>query len=559
MLEGTCDSARTFGPFDRGERPMARNNKHKHARYDINIIMIVMTKINMNIFLQAFIAGTLSALAFAPFDLFLPMVISVSWFYILLEESAKLPRKKVFLLGLAYGAGYFLAGNYWISISLLIDAARFGWLLPFSVTLFSVGLGLFFGFFAVAVNYLFNRYKFETSRKVLLFAMIWLGFELVRGYIFTGFPWNLAGYAMMFSDISMQSASIFGVYGLSFFTVIFCLIPVLYFYGKRQDRIFSYFLLLLFAGNLVFGFLRLENASLELMGKKIRLVQGNIKQSMKWDRDEKYSNFTKHLKISKSTDHEKVDGFIWSETSIPYPFGFNETVDLAVKKLVTDNDQFLISGALRIELDKFSGRVSKAFNSVYLFDKENIKHYDKHHLVPFGEYIPLQKYLPFVEKITGGGEGFASGSGPKTIEIDGIKVSPLICYEVIFPYNVVENGKRPDLFVNTTNDAWFLTSSGPYQHLNISKMRAVEYGISMARVANTGVSAYIDPFGRIVDQIALNKAGSIDVEIIRPIKSTILSHYKYSMLLYILLALIVLEKMFTTLIKPKKNEKLTKY
>ncbi len=510
---------------------------------------------NLNVNLQSFIAGAICCFSFAPFDLFFPAIFSICWLYYLIDNS-NLSNKKSFILGLCFGAGYFLTGNYWISISLLTDIGKFWWLLPFSVTLIPLGLGLFFAIFAAIFNYVNQKLSLYRYQKILLFAFLWLFIEIVRGYIFTGFPWNLIGYSMMFSDYAMQSASIIGVYGLSLFAVLFCLIPVVY-NGNKEDIVFGHILLIAFIVNLIFGFMRLEiDAKTESLNKTVRLVQGNIKQNMKWDKDEKMRNFKKHITMSQLGNIDKIDGFIWSETSIPYPIGFNYEVDSEVKKLVTKNNQFLISGALRVSFHNFySNRATNIFNSIFMFWDRDHKYYDKHHLVPFGEYIPLQKFLPFVKKITHGGDGFSEGLGPKTIKIPGIKISPLVCYEVIFPYNVVEQGTRPDLFVNVTNDAWFLTSSGPFQHLNMSRMRAVEYGISMARVANTGVSAYIDPYGRIVDEISLNEEGYLDVDLIRPLESTFLSLFKYYMLLFILLAMAVLERLYTTTIKSPKNEK----
>ena len=526
----------------------------------LNKIKRFFDRINsLDIFLQVFLAGILAAFAFAPFDLFFPLVISISWFYYLFNKSLDFSKKKIFLLGLFYGVGYFLAGVYWVSISLLVDISQFWWLLPFSITLFPLVLGLFFAFLSLVSHFIFKKFKLEEYQKVLLFSGFWLIFELIRGYIFTGFPWNLAGYSMMFNDYAMQSASIFGVYGLSFFAVLFCLIPILYLVDKKQERVVANILFVLFVVNLASGIVRLETAKPEYMGKKVRLVQGNVEQNLKWDSQEKYKNFVKHFDISESKGFENIDGFIWSETSISYPIGFYNEIDGKIKNFVDKNDQFLISGALKLNLDIYSGKVSKAFNSVFIFSKDGLKSYNKHHLVPFGEYIPLQKYLPFVKKITNGSDGFASGEGPKTLEVAGIKISPLICYEVIFPYNVVDSGDRPELFVNVTNDAWFGVSSGPYQHLNMSRMRAVEYGISMARAANTGVSAYIDPYGRIIEKIALNETGFIDVELIRPTNPTILSHFKFFMLLFILSVMAMLERLYTIIIKNPKNENHKKY
>ena len=168
--------------------------------------------------------------------------------------------------------------------------------------------------------------------------------------------------------------------------------------------------------------------------------------------------------------------------------------------------------------------------------------YDKHHLVPFGEYVPLQKFLPFIEKITQGGVGFSNGDGAKTIVANNLKFSPLICYEAIFFNEIIDKNNRPDLLVNLTNDAWFGFSTGPFQHFDMARMRAIEHGISLARVANTGISAMVDPFGRVVKKINLNDEGAIDVASIEALPPTI--YEKYDQLPLILLTLLTLIFLF---------------
>lgn len=524
----------------------------------MNFIRFFSAFSKLNIFLQSFLAGLLIALAFAPFDLFFPAIISISWFYLLLHDRilAKSNIKKIFLLGLSYGAGYFLAANYWISISLLVDIKKFWFLLPFSITLFPLCLGSFFGLVAVVVKIVFDKFKpHQQYQKVLIFSLIWLFFELLRGYVFTGFPWNLIGYAMMFSNYAMQSASIFGVYGLSLLTVIFCLIPILYF-SNKSDRYVAHFLLAIFVANIAFGIIRLESSQNQLMSKKARIVQANIEQNLKWDRNLKFNNFMRHIEISQKESLDNTDLLIWPETALPFPVGFNPQMDREVRSLMNDNHFALASGGLRLVYDYFTQKIDDVYNSIFIFTKDESYSYDKHHLVPFGEYVPLQKYLPFVQKITNGSDGFASGVGARTVNIDNpeLKISPLVCYEVIFPYNIVEEGTRPDLLLNLTNDAWFQTSSGPFQHLNMSRMRSVEYGIAMARAANTGVSAYIDPYGRIQQKIALNKEGFIDFQLIKPLKATFLSQFKYFMLLLLIISIVAMERTYTTIKNTKNNE-----
>ncbi len=453
------------------------------------------------------------------------------------------------ILGFCYGFGYFFAGIYWISISLLVDAEKFAWLIPFALTLLPSVLALYFSALAAAYKKLNHKFHFTKKyQKVLLFALLWLVFEVLRSLLFTGFPWNLIGYSLMFSDAAIQAASIFGIYGLSFFATLLCLTPALFIKPVKNDKIFAAILLILFIGNFIFGYCRLQNTKIvESDSTKLRLVQGNIKQDLKWNPAQKYRNFIKHVELSNALDKENIAAVIWSETAVPYAIDDGEELMRELQKAVPQNG-VLITGALRVAYEgaplqssatsPSQRTVQNVWNSVFTLNKNGIaNYYDKHHLVPFGEYIPFAKFLPFVEKITGGAEGFGEGGGPQTLDAEGFTFSPLICYEVIFSDKIIDKTNRPDLLVNVTNDAWFGTSSGPFQHFDMAKMRAVEYGVPLARVANTGISAFIDPLGRVKNSTNLNQEGFIDVNLVNKLDETIFSRFNHLPLLLAVLTI----------------------
>jgi len=499
-----------------------------------------------NKFLISFFVGVSCCFAFAPLNFFPAAIISLSVFYFLLEKEEQ--KKPIFWLGFFYGFGYFLAGIYWISISLLVEPEKFAWLIPFALTLIPSALALYLALFAISYKFLVAKFKLtQTHQKIILFAITWLVFEILRSVLFTGFPWNLLGYIWMFDVHFAQLASVFGIYGLSFFAVLICLFPTLFLRSNSLkkpkeislfDKIFAVILIVFFAANLVFGFSRVDDKKLVTDDKtKLRLVQANIKQEMKWDGEQKYKNFLKHIELTNSQSLDDVKAVIWSETSVPYVIDGNPEL-MKNLSLAVPQEGSLITGAIRLEHDE--DVIKNVWNSVFVIGKSGVtSFYDKHHLVPFGEYVPLQKFLPFVEKITGGGVGFSEGEGPQTIATSSFSFSPLVCYEVIFSDEIVQKNSRPDLLINLTNDAWFGVSSGPYQHFNMARMRAIEQGISLARVAGTGITAFVDPFGRVVKKIDLNQEGVIDVDLIKNLTPTIYANFGYKPLI-LLLALILI-------------------
>lgn len=500
-----------------------------------------------NKFLKAFIFGALCDLAFAPLHFFLAAPLSLTLFYLLLQSQfnsqSSNNKKNFFWIGWFYGFGYFFAGVYWIAISLLVDGEKFAWLIPFSLTLIPGVLAFYFGLLCLIYYAAIAKFSLTKNyEKIITFAVCWLICELLRSFLFTGFPWNLLGYVWVFSDEFIQLGSVFGILGLSFFAVLISLLPALFFQDQSfsaklssGNKIFAAALILSVIASFIFGYCRIDKSKIvKDENHKLRLVQGNIKQELKWDRDQKYQNFLKHIDLTNSKDLTNIAAVIWSETSVPYVID-SELVD-KIKPAIPQGG-ILVTGGLRLERDQ-TGEVSKVWNSVFALGNEGmIDHYDKHHLVPFGEYVPWQKYLPFIDKITDGAIGFSQGEGPKTINTQVFSFSPLLCYEVIFSDKIIDKKNRPDLLINLTNDAWFGNSSGPYQHFDMAKMRATEYGISLARVANSGITVFFDPFGRVIKRINLNQEGVIDVEFIKNLEPTFYSRYGYGTTFLLVLCL----------------------
>lgn len=473
-------------------------------------------KPRLNYFIS-FVLGLLSALAFAPIFLFPTLFIAFSGFLLLLSYATS--KKSSFLVGWWFGFGFFIAGLYWISFALLVDINSFGWLIPFAVLLIPAILAIYIGLVGLLAKILSkNKYQLLVN-----FICLWALFEIVRVNILTGFPWLLLGYSLCFSDNMLQLASVFGIYGLSF--VVLCIVCAPYLLldkYKKIDVIFIAAALLIFTANYSFGYLRLKNSTYELSDTMIRVVQANISQDLKWDSDERLNNIIKHANLTRK-NNDKVDYVIWPESAISFPLSFNSK--LRIDGIIPKNS-FLLAGGIRINDEK---NPTEIWNSMFVIncDGDIVNFYDKMHLVPFGEYVPLKKFIP-VTKVTHGSIDFSPGSNLKTIKVNEHLPSfaPLICYEAYFPEDVVIKKQLPDFIVNFTNDAWYGNTSGPYQHLYMTKLRAIEQGIPVIRAANTGISAVIDPYGRILKMLPLNSEGIIDLRLPKALETkTIYSKY----------------------------------
>ncbi len=469
----------------------------------------------------AFGLGGLGALAFAPIHALPVLWLALPGLVILAESRRSLTR--AFFIAWGWGLGHFVVGLYWISHALMTEAERFAWLVPIAVPAISALLAVF-----IAIPVTLSLWFPRGWPRVLGLAALWTLWEMARGIVLTGFPWNLMGSAWAFGSLPVQGAAWIGVHGLSLLTVILALLPLVW---SRRAAITGGAML---AGGFAFGLARLWPAEPAPAPVALRIVQGNIAQGHKWRDDLRAAHFRHYLALTASVpppSPEAGEGqvmVIWPETASPYLLAS----DLTARGFAADalpDGAVLIAGTPRLErMPEGTTPPVRVWNSLVALDDEGaiLATYDKHHLVPFGEYVPLRTVLP-IETIVPGNLDFSRGPGPRTVALGpGAQqgsvppFSPLICYEVIFPGNVTAPGDRPGWLLNLTNDAWFGISSGPFQHLAAARLRAVEEGLPLVRAANTGVSAIFDARGRTVASLGLAQTGVIAAPLPSPLAPT---------------------------------------
>lgn len=459
--------------------------------------------------LLAFVFGVCATLTLAPIYIF-PLIIPAygGLFWLISNATTK---KRAFADGWWWGFGFFTTGLYWFCIALLTDPEKFAWAIPFCLLGLNGIIALYPAVACLLYFLTFTNYRLQTTdyRKCFAFSLIWLVVEYARGHLFSGFPWNLAGYSFGFSDISLQLASVIGIYGLTFFAVLLgASITII-----RTSRILPLIIWSLFIISLIWGNYRLGNAKEgEATGTVLRLVQANIQQNHKWNPLLQKQGLDEHIRLTVSESLDKITHVIWAETATPYALRDNTPLTKYLGNSLP-NGVKLITGALRVDGDESNYNI---YNSAVMLDNGGkiIGNYDKHALVPFGEFIPLRFLIPSWLKLPVGDKDFSRGHGVQTENWQGLPpVSVLVCYEGIFPETAVDANNRPAWLLNITNDAWFGMSSGPYQHFEMARMRAVEQGLPLVRVANTGITAYIDEYGRIKGKIDLGTQGILDVEL----------------------------------------------
>jgi len=430
-------------------------------------------------------------------------------------------------IGWWFGFGYFVPGLFWVGEAFLVEAQTFAALLPFAVTLLPAYLALYWA----AAAGLAARFWSSGPSRVLTLALTLSAAEWARGHALSGFPWNTLGYALTYPLPLMQSAAVFGIYGLTLVgLLIFALPPVLWgeqpatIAGRRRRAAALAVAVVPLVLLALCGQIRLALASAATVpGIKLRIVQPSVPQREKWRPENQPRIFLDHLALSASDPAGNIDNLagvthvIWPEAAMPFLPLDHAEVGAAIGRALPQGT-FLISGALRAEpAPAGAPRPRRFFNSILVFGDGGslIAQYDKSHLVPFGEYLPLQPLLEAIglRQLTRLRGGFDAGATPRPLlEVPRLPpAAPLICYEAIFPAAVVEASARPGLLLNVTNDGWFGDTTGPRQHLHQARVRAVEEGLALVRAANNGISAAVDPYGRILAQLDLNARGTIDV------------------------------------------------
>ncbi|MBM3517723.1 MAG: apolipoprotein N-acyltransferase [Alphaproteobacteria bacterium] len=458
--------------------------------------------------------GAGAALALPPFH-HVPLLIPAFTGFVWLLAACRTGRSAA-ITGWWFGFGHFTLAFYWTGNALLTDPERYAWALPFAVLGLPAVLAPFPALAAVAVHYV----RGDTLARVLALAVAWTAAEWLRGHVLTGFPWNLIGYAWTPVTPLLQLTAVIGIYGLSALTIVAaaslaCATDA----GSRRFLPAGAALLGLAALTLI-GVVRLAgDGGGEVAGVRLRIVQAAIAQHHKWLPETRLAQVERYVTLSSDAADIRPTHLIWPETATPFYLAQEPALLAALGRLVAPGGA-LLTGAPRLA----TGDPPQVWNSLHALDPGGrvVGTYDKHHLVPLGEYLPLRSVLARlgISKLTAGTIDFSAGGGPRTLAVPGLPpVSPLICYEAIFPDEVVAKGQRPAWLLNVTNDAWFSNSAGPYQHFAAARVRAIEQGLPLVRAANTGISAIVDPYGRIIGSLPLGHAGVLDGPLPRPTAS----------------------------------------
>jgi apolipoprotein N-acyltransferase len=470
--------------------------------------------------LAAIFAGAISVLAFAPV-FFFPVLYLTMPVLVWLIDGSDGPRGAA-RDGWAFGFGYFLANLFWVGEAFLVEAEKFALLMPFAVTILPAGLALIWAG-ATAIARCFWR---SDASRVLVLAITLSLAEWLRGHVLTGLPWNVLGYALTYPIELMQSAALMGVYALTMVAAVIFMAPLVVAAEADRGRQRAAFAKACLIAGLPIAFLAAHGAWIlaipaprNVPGVTLRIVQPSVPQREKWQPQNQAAIFSQHLEMSATgpdgnrDDLAGVTHVIWPEAAMPFlPLEHPEALS-AIGEMLPDG-AVLVTGALRRE-KRINGE-QQGFNSLMAFGDKGqlIATYDKAHLVPFGEYLPFDRVLGAIgfKKLTQGLGSFASGPTSRPLlKIPGLPpVAGLICYEVLFPGHVVDRSARPGLIVNVTNDGWFGDTSGPRQHFHQAKVRAVEEGLPVVRAANNGISAIIDPYGRVTAVLSLNAKGVTD-------------------------------------------------
>ncbi|MCU0832110.1 MAG: apolipoprotein N-acyltransferase [Rhizobiaceae bacterium] len=479
--------------------------------------------------LVAFLAGAVLALALAPVDVFAAGFLAFPVLVWLLDGAVPSPsagflsaRLPAFRTGWMFGFGYFLAGFWWIGAAILVDAANFAWALPLAVLGLPAVLAVFFGLACGLAHFGWH----DGPARIFALAAAFTGVEMVRAVVLTGFPWNALGYTLANNPVFLQTAALIGVDGMAATAVLAFAAPALL--TGRHGRSLGLALPVLVIGAMAaWGLARpsVQPLATDAQTLTVRLVQPSIDQSQKWDDAAKDAIFATLMRLTADAAPmagpagdaapSRPDVVIWPETALPFLLEERPQA-LAMIGEALEDGQTLLTGAVRVEGG--TGTEVRFYNALLAIDDEGAVTgaADKLHLVPFGEYLPLREWLePLgLREIAVTPGVFSAGVNATPITLaGGTMIMPLICYEAIFPAAVRQAAQKADLLVNVTNDAWYGATPGPYQHFRQAQLRAVENGLPLLRVGNNGLSAVVDPYGRVAGGLALNAVAHSDVQV----------------------------------------------
>ena len=495
-----------------------------------------------------------------PLGLFPALIVTMSVGVWLLDgcgaESIRVRAKSAAAAGWFLGFGYFVCGLYWLGAAFLVEADRFAWALPLGVLGLPAVLACF-----TAVGFVLSALLWRADAGRVFSLAFGLGVsEAARGTLFTGFPWNEFGMALGQHTALAQLASVLGLYGLTGLTIILAAAPATLADTQKNARSATRspatFAALAFVAVAAFGVMRLHGGNVGFVPNvRLRIMQPDLPQDAKFRPSAGGEILRRYLELSDRSTSPTTAGLanvthlIWPESAFPFVLG-KEPQALSMIAAALRGHTILLTGAIRLEGDKGQ---SKAYNSLQVVDSSGqiVSSADKVHLVPFGEYLPASRVfraLGLRQFIALPG-GFEPGVSRRGMSAPGLPpFQPLICYEAIFPGEVMPEreggGARPEFLLNVTNDGWFGLTSGPYQHFAQARLRAIEEGLPLVRAANTGISAIVDPYGRVLQELPLGIAGVLDGQLPKPISQTLFASYPIvsSALAYALLLIAALTR-----------------
>jgi apolipoprotein N-acyltransferase len=478
----------------------------------------------------AFVLGASSALVQAPTHFWPILFVTLPLLVWLIDGAPGQRWRGVWacaVIGWCFGFGYFLAGFYWIGHAFLVDAKTFGWLLPIAVTGLPAFLGIFTSIGVACARLLWA----PGATRILDLAVTLTAVEWLRGHVLTGFPWNAFGYALASPLPFAQGASVVGLWGLTFIALAVFASPATL-TDHRSDTRWPWLPLLLAVLLLVvlalFGWWRLSRIPTSFVdGVALRIMQPNLQQDDKFNYSAKAAVMSRYINLSRGGDTQGLRGIthvIWPESAFPF-YLTTEPDALAQIAALLPEKTLLITGADRVGAPPAGAANTDSRTSIYVIDHAGtvLALYDKVHLVPFGEFLPLEGLLNRLglTALTKVAAGLLPGERRQVMSVPGAPSAlPLLCYEVIFPDEMTSGKERAGWLLNLTNDGWFGTSSGPYQHFAQARLRAIEQGLPLVRAANTGISAVVDPVGRIVGSLSLGSEGVLDAPLPQAIAPT---------------------------------------
>ena len=499
------------------------------------------------IYIIPFIIGLITSFSLPPYSFFFINFITFPALFFYLLSNYQKGKWISFKIGWMFGFGYFISNLYWISNSLTFEEI-FKPLIPFSLIIIPLFLGLFYGLITFFCSFFNLKKNFST---ILIFSLFFSLIEYLRSFILGGFPWNLIVYSFTDYLPLIQILSLIGTYTFNLLCITFFLIPciIIFNYNKNKKILVLFFSILLLSLNFFYGTFvikKYEKFNQTNLNFVIKIISPKVDIERFFGSESPEKTILELIKLSEP-DYSENTLFI-------FPEGVLSNIYLQDLKNFSYIFSENFSEQHKIVLGISSYENSKIFNSLIVLDNyaNILAKYDKNKLVPFGEYLPLEKFLSNFgfKKITQGYQSFSSGNERKLIKFDNISFLPLICYEVIYSGNINKNNEDFDFIINISEDGWFGNSIGPYQHFSHSIFRSIEEGKNLIRSANNGISAHIDATGKTVSKLKSTERGFIEIRNILKIKNTFFNSHGNKIFFYFLIFYITL----IFFLKKKENE-----